>query len=226
MKKQLILLTGLLALATSAFAAETTPALTLKSLAKEIQEKADEALKLAKAKTKDELLNEEKAWINIHLAFQVATDKVEEAIEAAKFKIRQYNLLINLVSKLRNGESFASIVAEQNKKGAGFTDRSPVYKVFNLINNAYQTLQNAIAEHGNVISTIMPSKKTVEEQQAKAQHFLIYVIDLLKNKANDLIEINKKQSKTSPKTQTKTTSGTSFGGSTKSTRAAKAVLGN
>jgi len=161
MKKQILLLTGLLALANSAFAAETTPALTLNSLTKEIKDIANQSI-VVKAKeflpaaetsdflklidndnfknlTKPELLNIQAASLALQNAYNNATQKLQNLLSSsATIQKKTVDTLIDVLVSLYKGESYADAI---KNKPFGFTE-GPAGKILALVANASNLVQN------------------------------------------------------------------------------------
>ncbi len=264
MKKQLILITGLLALTNAAFAGENTPALTLNALAKDIADITNESIVVKTKKllpltaasdfkklidanfkklTKNELLNIQAASLALHDAYKNASEKLEKVLSTT-VAIREITVdnLIKVLVNLYNGESYADAVKGQVP---GFTE-GPAGMILALVANAANLVQNLHAhfteikvlpevvipaniQHGGIITsaptTLTPAIiKTTEgtfiAQNEKAKHFIAYAIGRLVIYKSELVNILPVEKK-----QPKTTEGTSFGGSTKSTRAIKTTEG-
>jgi hypothetical protein len=260
MKKQLILITGLLALTTAAFAAENT-ALPLNTLAKDIEDITNESIVIKtkdtgllpltaasdfkelidanfKKLTKNELLNIQAASLALHDAYKNASEKLENLL-TSKIAIRKTTVdnLIKVLVKLYKGESYADAVKGQVP---GFVE-GPAGTLLALVANAANLVQNLHAhfteikvlpevvipaniQHGGIITsapkTLLPAIKITEgtsfiAQNEKAKHFIAYAIGRLVIYKSELVNI----------LPVKTTKGTSFGGSTKSTRAIKTTEG-
>ena len=159
MKKQLLALAIGIAFATSLQAQVKTP------INKIVDQNLLPLYPVIQDLTKPELLDLQKAVLKLHETYEEIVIRFDMKLLATKLTKAQYNSLLNLVTKLYNGESV--IMGSKT---------NTVYDFFKDISESYATIKDATQAYNKSVSGVTPKLPTKSD---KGEHFLAYVIGRL-----------------------------------------------